>query len=95
MSDDMIGSIVLVVAIVLTGAVSTWLFRLAAAKRAGSGVVQVIVWARSGLVPGPARPAEEVDQGQRERGRVRPPGMGQAGGRTAGDHAAKPGLSPA
>lgn len=55
MSDDAIGVIVLVVAIVLTGAVSTWLFRLAAAKRAGSGVVQVIVWVRSGRVPGLAR----------------------------------------
>ncbi|MFE7506459.1 hypothetical protein [Promicromonospora sp. NPDC057488] len=32
-----------------------WLFRRAAAKRSGSGVVQVVVWARSGKVPGLAR----------------------------------------
>lgn len=55
MSDNAIGFIILVVAIVLTGAVSMWLFRRAAAKRAGSGVVQIIVWARSGRVPGLAR----------------------------------------
>jgi hypothetical protein len=55
MSDDAIGVIIIVVAIVLTGAVMTWIFRRAAAKRDGSGVVQVIVWARSGRVPGLAR----------------------------------------
>ncbi|WP_157237108.1 hypothetical protein [Promicromonospora sukumoe] len=32
-----------------------WLFGRAAVKRSGSGVVQVIVWARSGKVPGLAR----------------------------------------
>jgi hypothetical protein len=31
------------------------LFRRAAAKRAGSGVVQIIIWARSGKVPGLSR----------------------------------------
>jgi hypothetical protein len=31
------------------------LFRRAAAERAGSGVVQIIIWARSGKVPGLAR----------------------------------------
>jgi hypothetical protein len=33
-------------------AVAQWLFRRAAAKRSGSGVVQLVVWARSGKVPG-------------------------------------------
>lgn len=55
MSGDVIGVIILVVAIVLTGAFSMWLFRWATVKRAGSGVAQVIVWARSGRVPGRAR----------------------------------------
>jgi hypothetical protein len=32
--------------------VANWLFRRAAAKRSGSGVVRVVVWARSGKVPG-------------------------------------------
>lgn len=47
--------VILAVAIALCGVVATWIFRRAASKRAGSGVVQIIVWARSGRVPGLAR----------------------------------------
>jgi hypothetical protein len=78
MSNDAIGVIILVVAIVLAGAVSTWFFRWAAAKRAGSGVLQVIVWAHSGRLPGLSR--EKKWKAKGERGRAWPPGVGQAGG---------------
>lgn len=39
-------------AVALSAVVSRWLFRRAAANRAGSGVVLMVVWARSGRVPG-------------------------------------------
>lgn len=55
MSDDLIGILVLVLAIVFAGVVAQWIFRQRAAKRSGSGVVQMVVWARDGWVPGLAR----------------------------------------
>lgn len=42
----------LALAIAASLAVAQWLLRRAAAKRSGSGVVQIVVWARSGKVPG-------------------------------------------
>jgi hypothetical protein len=79
MSDDAIGVIIFVVTFVLTGAVSTWLFRLAAAKHASSGIVRIVVWLRSGRVPGLARQKKwtrakvSVDESDRLV-RVKPPG---------------------
>jgi hypothetical protein len=52
MSDEVIGPVMILVGILCAGAVSTWIVRRAAAKRSGSGVVQIVVWARSGKVPG-------------------------------------------
>lgn len=53
--NDISGFLIIAFAIALSGAVATWTFRRTAAKRAGSGVVQMVVWARSGRVPGLAR----------------------------------------
>jgi hypothetical protein len=52
MSDEVIGALTILVGILCAGAVSRWIFRWAAAKRSGSGVVEIVVWARSGKVPG-------------------------------------------
>jgi hypothetical protein len=52
MSDDFVGVLILVAGIVLAGVVAQWIRRRAAAKRSGSGVVEMVVWARSGKVPG-------------------------------------------
>ena len=50
--NDISGYVFLVIGIALSGVAARWLFRRAAAKRSGSGVVQMVVWARSGKVPG-------------------------------------------
>jgi hypothetical protein len=42
----------LVLAIAASFVVAQWILRRAAAKRSGSGTVQMVVWARSGKVPG-------------------------------------------
>jgi len=55
MNDTIAGFLVFVVVFVLGCGVVMWIFRLAAAKRAGSGIVLMVVWARSGRVPGLAR----------------------------------------
>ncbi|MFE7506929.1 hypothetical protein [Promicromonospora sp. NPDC057488] len=55
MSDEVVLILSIVISISLAAVVAKWLFRRTAAKRSGSGVVQVIVWARSGKAPGLAR----------------------------------------
>jgi hypothetical protein len=54
-SDDLIGILILVLGIVFAGVVAQWIFRRRASKRSGSGVVELVVWARDGRVPGLAR----------------------------------------
>lgn len=55
MSDDRIGFVILAGSIALAGLLTRWIFRRRAAKRVGSGTVEMVVWARSGRVPGLAR----------------------------------------
>lgn len=55
MSDEIVGFLIIVLMIALAGVVTQWIFRRQAARRAGSGTVEVVVWARSGKVPGLAR----------------------------------------
>ncbi|GHH72388.1 hypothetical protein [Promicromonospora soli] len=55
MSDDLIGILIIVLGIGFAGVVAQWIFRRSASKRSGSGVVQMMVWARTGRVPGLAR----------------------------------------
>lgn len=50
--NDISGYVFLALAIAASFAVAQWFFRRAAAKRSGSGVVQMVVWACSGKVPG-------------------------------------------
>ncbi|GAA2217830.1 hypothetical protein GCM10010413_02590 [Promicromonospora sukumoe] len=55
MSDEIVGVVIIVLMIALAGVVTQWIFRRQAARRAGSGTVEIVVWARSGKVPGLAR----------------------------------------
>lgn len=53
--NEIMGFLVFFAVFALGAALVRWLFRRAAANRAGSDVVQMIVWARTGHVPGLAR----------------------------------------
>ncbi|MFI2488101.1 hypothetical protein ACH47X_14390 [Promicromonospora kroppenstedtii] len=55
MPDEVVGPLFIFGGIVLGGLVVQWIFRRRAAKRAGSGTVEIVVWARAGRVPGLAR----------------------------------------
>jgi hypothetical protein len=77
--NDISGFLILTVCIALSGVIVRWIFRRQAAKRAGPGVVEMVVWARSGRVPGLARQKKWVKAKVRvdESGRlvwVRPAG---------------------
>lgn len=53
--NDISGFLIIAASIAVSGVIVRWIFRRAAANRAGSDVVQMIVWARTGHVPGLAR----------------------------------------
>lgn len=53
--NEIIGFLVFFAVFALGAALVRWFFRRAAANRSGSDVVQMIVWARTGKVPGLAR----------------------------------------
>ncbi|GGM12903.1 hypothetical protein ACFQBY_06630 [Promicromonospora citrea] len=55
MSEDLVGLLFIVAGVALAGAFSRWLFRRAARGRVGSGVVEVVLWAPSGRLPGLSR----------------------------------------
>jgi len=55
MAEEFVAILFIIVGIALAGVVSQRLFRRAAGRRSGSGVVQAVVWARSGKVPGLSR----------------------------------------
>ncbi|MFI2362250.1 hypothetical protein [Promicromonospora sp. NPDC019610] len=55
MPEEVVGPLFIFVGIVLTGLVMQWIFRRRAAERVGSGTAEIVVWARSGHVPGLAR----------------------------------------
>ncbi|PUB29994.1 hypothetical protein C8K30_102372 [Promicromonospora sp. AC04] len=53
--DTVIGFVIIALFVGLAAIGAQWLFRRAAAKRTGTGLVQIIIWARSGRVPGLSR----------------------------------------
>lgn len=55
MPDEAVGPLFTIVSVALGGILGRWILRRRAARRAGSGTVEVVVWARSGKVPGLAR----------------------------------------
>lgn len=55
MSDETVSRFIIISGVVLVGILTRWIFRRRAAKRAGSGTVEIVVWARAGRVPGLAR----------------------------------------
>lgn len=55
MPDEAVGPLFIILGIVFSGLVAQWSFRHRAVRRTGSGTVEIVVWARSGRVPGLAR----------------------------------------
>ncbi|MFJ3403583.1 hypothetical protein [Promicromonospora sp. NPDC090134] len=55
MPDEAVGPLFIILGIVLSGLVAQWSFRHRAVRRTGSGTAEIVVWARSGHVPGLAR----------------------------------------